>query len=184
MSLNPLQEIELDEIESIDEETRERFKISSINEANWAFRKLSALAAKENEVKSLAAAERERINLYEQRELKSIVNQRSFFESLLSVYAMDQKEKDPKFKLKTPYGSVGFRKQQPKWEYNDDILIKSLEDIGLDKLIRIKKEPDKAALKKTMKIMDGQVMDPETGALVEGVTVTPQLDKINISVEV
>lgn len=184
MSLNPLQQIELDEIEALDEETKEQFKINSIDQANWAFRKLSALAAKEKEVKVLAEIERERINQYEKNEMKSIENQRSFFESLLIAYAFEQRNIDPKFKAKTPYGSIGFRKQQPKWEYDEIALVQSLKNIGLNDLIRVKEEPDKTAIKKTLHVLDGQVIDPDTGALVEGVKVTPLDDKITISVEV
>ena|SRR5690625_4710984 len=112
--MNPLQQIELEEIETLDQEQKERFKIESIDEANWAFRKLAALQAKENEVKALAAAERERIKQYEDSELKAIDNHRSFFESLLMEFATEQRAVDPKFKAKTPYGSIGFRKQQPE----------------------------------------------------------------------
>ncbi|GAB7387410.1 hypothetical protein BSNK01_12460 [Bacillaceae bacterium] len=188
MILNALQEMELEEIENMDldsEETKEQFKIENLDQANWAFRKLAALHAKEQEVKRLAEAERQRINAFEERELNSIQRQREFFHSLLTEYATKEREKDPMFKAKTPYGSISFRKQQPKWEYNDDVLVQSLESIGRDDLIRIKKEPNKNEIKdKLVVTKKGEVIDPETGSKVEGVIVTPQSDKLIIKVEV
>lgn len=183
MAINPLQLMELQEIETIDREQKERFKIKSIDEANWAFRKLAALKAKEDEVRRLAAAERERIDRYEASEMAAIDRDREFFESLLAEYAMEQRKTDPKFRVKTPYGMVGFRKQQPEWKYVDDQVIEALESNGLDELIRVKKEPNKSEIKKRLQVVDGRVVDPESGAVIEGIEVIERPDKINISVE-
>lgn len=184
MAVNPLQQIELDEIEEMTEEKKEQFKIETLEQANWAFRKLAALQAAENQTKELAKLERERINQFEKKELESIGNNRSFFESLLTIYAMEQRKVDPKFKAKTPYGAINFRKQQPEWKYEDDKLVESLEKNGLDELVRIKKEPNKEELKKKVEVVNGQAVAPDTGLIIDGVTVTDRPDKISISVEV
>lgn len=190
MLVNPLQELEFIEIEEIEEEifhsseeeVKQRFKIESLEQANWAFRKMAALDAKAKEVKQLAEAERQRIQEYEQHELRSIESSRAFFESLLTIYANQQREKDPKFKVKTPYGTIGFKKQQPKWNYNEEVLVESLESLGLHDFVKVEKEPKKAEIKKSFQLVKGQVIDPETGAVIEGITVSEQPPKLDIKV--
>lgn len=48
-------------------EQREGFKIEDLQGANWAFRKLRAITAKEAEIKALAEEERNRINTWEEK---------------------------------------------------------------------------------------------------------------------
>lgn len=162
----------------------EQFKVTNLEQATWAFRKMSAIDAKKAEIKSLADAERQRIADFEQREQSLLDSNRSFFESLLAQYGMSERDKDPKFKARTPYGTVSFRKSQPKWEYDDAKLIESLKAADRSDLIRIKEEPDKATLKKEFAVDNGRVVEPTSGVFIEGVTVTAQADKLEIKVEV
>src|SRR5699024_12366452 len=78
-----------------------------------------------------------------------------YFQSLLAEYAMNHKEDDPKLKtISLPNGKLQFRKQRPKWEYKDDVLVKSLKNAGMDNLIRVKEQPNKSDIKKAVEIVD------------------------------
>lgn len=186
--LNALQLVELEEIEGLheqeQEEARQRFKIENTEQLAWALRKLAAIKAKENEVRRLADAERQRISDWEQKELTALERDRSFFEGLIAEYAAKQREADPKWKASTPYGRVSFRRQPAKWEWKDDAsLVAFLEANGHDSLVRVKKEPDKNAVKKAFQTTaDGKVVDPNTGEVVPGVVVVPQPEKLVIDV--
>jgi hypothetical protein len=184
--MNKLQVIELEEIETLDlqaEETKQRFTVTDIDSLNWCLRKLAALEAQQNQTDELAAAEILRINTWKESEQKRIENSEQFFGELIRSYMEQQRAANPKFKKQaTPYGTVSFKKQQPKWNYDDKLLVESLKEIGRSDLVRVKEEPDKTALKKVMKVDDGRVVDEETGAILTGVVVVEQPDKLDIKV--
>ncbi|MCM3208527.1 host-nuclease inhibitor Gam family protein [Paenibacillus illinoisensis] len=184
-SLNPLFQAELDELEQQEHEERQSFKVDSLDSANWVMRKLVALESKRKEVNGLADAEAYRIESYRKTELDKLQRDEDYFRGLLGVYANEQREKDPKFKsIKTPYGSVSFKKQQPKWNYNDKTLLSWLDENGYDHLIRIKWEPVKTDLKKEFKLhQDGFVVDAN-GERVEGIEVEFRGDEVVIKPEV
>lgn len=143
--MNKLTEIELEEIEGVIQH-KERFKIENLDSANWALRKLKALEDKKNEIEMLAKIELDRINNWKKEELEGMKDNKGFFKFLLEEYYREQRELDPKFKLSTPYGKVTSRKQQPKWNYEDDKIIESLKSKGISELITtemIEKVPKK-----------------------------------------
>lgn len=165
-------------------EEREQFRIETIDQVNWALRKLSVIAAKRKEVEHLADAEMYRIKSWLESETSKLDGEAQFFESLLNSYALQQRDADPKWsKASTPYGTVKFRKQQPKWQYDEAKLLESLKSAGRDDLIRIKEEPNKVEIKKAVKVVDGQAIDPESGAVLEGVSIEAQPDTVVVEVE-
>lgn len=184
--MNDLQKYELEEIDGLDlqdEQIKERFKIENKEQLNWALRKLAALNEKETEVDELADKELYRIKSWHEKEIGSINSSKSFFESLISAYAINRRETDPKFKsVKTPYGKIGFKKQQPEYVYNDEDLLPFLEDVGYSDLFKIKKEPIKTEIKKQFKLHDNSLIDPETGEIIPGITINYREDKLDIKV--
>ena len=177
--MDVLFEMELQEAVEVSE-TQERFKIDNLEAANWAFRKLAAIERKKKEVQELAQKEIERIKTWEQQEISSLNNSKEFFEGLLTEYFAREREKDPKFKISTPYGKVSARKQQPKWHYDDEKLVNWL--LQNDKeLVRTKYEPDKNGIKKKYKVVGTNVVT-EDGEIVEGITIEERQEKINIKV--
>ena len=140
--------------------------------------------AQEIEISSLADSERTRIETWEQSELKKVQGSKEFFNGLLLQYAAEQRANDPKFKLSTPYGKLGYRKQQPKWSYDEAAVLKFLEENNIEDLIRVKKEIDKATLKKSVKVMDGKAVIADTGEVIEGINIIEQEDALKIEVGV
>jgi hypothetical protein len=182
--MNSLQQRELEEMEGLElnEETKERFKITDQEQLNWALRKLSALKVKGNGIDELAAKEIERITSWRTQEQESINHSKSFFEGLIMEYAHNCRKEDPSFKnVKTPYGSIGYRKQQPKWNYDEKLLVSYLEGEELYDYVRVKTEPMKTEIKKQFKVKDGRVYDIN-GQVVEGITVETLDDALDIKV--
>lgn len=177
--MDVLFEMELQEAVEVSE-TQERFKIDNLEAANWAFRKLAAIERKKKEVQELAQKEIERIKTWEQQEISSLNNSKEFFEGLLTEYFAREREKDPKFKISTPYGKVSARKQQPKWHYDDEKLVNWLLENDKE-LVRVKYEPDKNGIKKKYKVIGTNVVT-EDGEIVEGITVEERPEKIEIKV--
>lgn len=175
--MNALWENELEEAEGLRESAPEGFRLQDMGGLTWAFRKLSALSKKMDEINALADAEIRRIEEWRKGELKKIEDDWNWFQFLITQYAREQRANDAKWRGKTPYGEVKFSKPTPKWIWPDpvteeyDMLVDWLSERYPD-FIRIKKEPAKVEVKKKL-IADekGRVHDPETGELVPGVRV-------------
>lgn len=180
--MNALQQHEIDELEQLPLE-KDRFTINSIEEVNWALRKLAVIQTKEMEVQQLADAEIQRITSWARKEREKLQNTIDFFQSLLAEYAMKQRLEDEKYKkTSTPYGTVKFKKNPDKWNYDDAQLINSLKNNGLQQFIRIKEEPNKVELKKSVAVINGTVVDSQTGTIIEGITVVPQPETVVVEV--
>lgn len=168
----------------VSEKEKERFKITDSSSLSWVMRKLVSIEKKKAEINALADEEIRRIEEWRKRELSGFKGDEEYFTSLIEGYAWQQRHTDPEFKkASTPYGTVKFRKLPAKWNYDEEKLLESLKSAGLTELIRVKEEPDKATLKKRAQVQNGQVIDPETGAIIEGVTVEEQPDKLVLEVE-
>lgn len=155
--MNKLQESVLKD-ESIE---REGFKIDSLEGATWAFRKLRALTEKQEEVKRIAEEEIAKIEAWRDSELGVYADDKSYFEGLLTDYYVEERAKDKKFKLSTPYGKVTSRKTN-KWVYeSEEQLLKYCKDNKIP-AVRVKEELDKAGLKKLYK----NGVNAETGELL------------------
>ena len=158
------------------QEQREDFKIENLEGCTWAFRKIRAIENKKAEIEAIAAAEIERISNWKEQELKQYESDKEFFEGLLSAYYVEEKTKDKKFKLSTPYGKVTSRKNK-KWFYEEEQLIDYL-DMEDPNGVRVKKEIDKTYLKDKYK--DG--VNQETGEILPFVRIE-EIESISVKAE-
>src|SRR5699024_8511341 len=131
--MNNLQEF-LDQKENVQEEG---FKVTDDKKANWVLRKIKE--NNEQKIKNTEIAEEE---IYKIEEWLDQVNQplernNDYLQGLLAEYAMQKKQENPKIKsLKLPNGNLQFRKQQPKWNYDDNKLVQSLKQLGMTDYIK------------------------------------------------
>lgn len=163
--------------EQVLNEEREGFKIDSLEGATWGFRKLRAINEKESELKAIAESEIAKIRTWLESELKATQSDREYFEGILTEYYQNERQKNSKFKLSTPYGKVSSRKTD-KYIYEDEQAIKDYCNVNQLDCIRVKEELDKTAFKKICK--DG--INQETGELVPGVRVE-KVESISVKVE-
>lgn len=151
MSINPMQRDELTEAQR----EHEGFRVTDISSANWCMRKLQALAAKENEVNTLADDEAQRIEAWREGELKGVAIHREFFEGLLAEWHREQLEINPKGNksIKLPYGTLKSvtRGLQPK-KVNDETLLAHIKASGATEYIKTVESPAWAEYKKTLNI--------------------------------
>ena len=184
--MNKLQEVELEEMDSVESEFH-KFEINDIDSLNWAFRKLSALNSKEKETKQLADKERIRITSWEQSELSAVRSSIEFFETMAAQYHMKQLAEDPKAKtISTPYGKVKSTTSKAQPDKEDiDKLLTFVEENELP-FVKVKKELSWGDLKKTLQVVekDGvQIVINENGQAVPGTTVKPQTTTFKVEIE-
>lgn len=166
------------------EEYKQRFEINNLESCNWAFRKLAKIKLEEDEIKKVAEKEFERIEAWQKQELAKNEDSKAFFEGLLVEYYSKERLENPKFKISTPYGKVSSRKLQPSYEYDNDKFIAWAKENEYSNLIRIKEEVSKADVKKAFKINGNQLLDENTGQIVDGVTVVERPDSVSVKIEV
>lgn len=84
--------------------------------------------------------------------------------------------------LKLPGGKIASRDQQPEWVYEDeDALIDELDYLGHSAISQVPKL-DKNKFKTSVRVKDGVVFDPATGAALPGVKVVerPPIYKVEV----
>lgn len=157
-------------------ETKEEFKVRDLQGATWCFKKLRALENKIEEITKVASVEIDGITKWLEGELKTLENDKEYFEGLLNAYYVEERAKNKKFKLSTPYGKITARKTK-KWILDEEVVKAYVKTEDLP-FIRIKEELDKAAIKKTFK--DG--VNTETGEYIPGIRIE-EVESISIKVE-
>lgn len=160
----------------------EPFKITDLETANWAFKKI-----KENEEvieknEQFAANEKEKIDHWLVSENKSYENNIDYFGGLLKEYYTKLRQADPQAKLSTPHGKVTSRKRQPKYIFDDNKVLDYLEK-EKPELITISKKYNKTEIKKILNLTEDFVPVDENGEIVDFVNVQPQEESINIKTE-
>jgi hypothetical protein len=109
-------------------------------------------------------------------------NRAAWYRSSLEVWARQQNEADPKLKtINLPYGSLKVRAQQPEWTYDDAALLAYLQ-ANRPELVRTKVEPNKVDLKKAVQVNGAHALDPQTGEIIPGVTITERPPKFELEV--
>lgn len=169
--MNELLLNEIQEVEEWGEVEKEAFKITDLEGANWAFRKIAAYQTKVNEVNKVADQEIERINKWRDQTNKGNKDSISFFEGLVKAYFLELRAADKKAKLSTPFGKVATRKSK-KWVFDDKKVINYLFENGYEDHVKANPTYNKAEFKKIFK----NGVDQTTGEIVEGVVIEEKED--------
>ena len=163
--MNELQQLEIETIER----QNETFKITNLDQANWAFKKLDAIQAKENEINQLATQEIERIKEWQNKQTEQLQHNKDYFEHILTEYFKEEREKDAKFKLNTPYGKVTSRKDSKVIQLSNEIMvIEQLEARGLTDYIKVTKKLNQQEIKKDFNATDSGTLIDVNGEVLEG----------------
>lgn len=132
----------------------DRFIVDNDEKANWTLKKIRELKEEVDNKEEFAEEEIDklkediaRIKDWFEEIKKKKQNQIDYFEGLLLEYAERLREDDPELKTyKLPFGKIMFRKKRPKWNYEEDKLLKSCEKAGLSDVIQVKKRVNKNQL--------------------------------------
>lgn len=171
--MNELDSYELSELENlkdITEEDKKKFKVTNAQSANWVFRKIKAINTKLKETDDMYNQELLRITSWKNNQTKKYEELKVFFDGLITEHIMEEKNKDPKYKLSTPYGSAYVKTTPEKWIYDEEVLLKWLDKNKKD-LIHIEKTVKKKDLKEYAAVINGRAIDISSGEEIEGVTI-------------
>lgn len=159
----------------------DRFVIDSEEKADWALRKIKEAENEIDKAEYFAETQIRQIENWRIKQTDKHYESIEYFQSLLAEYLQNKRKEDPKLKSITlPTGNVGFSKRQPKWVYNDEVVLKTLESENLNDLIRVEKKLDKRSIKKAFEVAGDKVVNPETGQVIEGIEVQEQGESLNV----
>lgn len=152
------------------------FAITNDGQANFFLRRLEEIRNEKDKINNTCNTEIEKftqkVNDFRSRELNTLENTERFFTTLLENYARLQLQDSKKKSLKLPFGTLSFKKSQPKYIYDDEVVMNFIKTNELSEFIRIKEEINKRDLKSALNINDeGMVI--LNGKAMEGITITP-----------
>jgi|LSQX01.1.fsa_nt_gb phage host-nuclease inhibitor protein Gam len=162
---------DLGELKKIPEVEKEPFQVENKEQAEWCLRQISRLQREQEEVKSVAQAEIEKIATWEKERTQALQRSIDFFENLLIDYHRRILQEDPKAKtIKLPSGNLEARKAQPEFQRDVETMLPWVEQ-NRPEYIVVKKDINWSGLKKILKYRNGTGIDPDTGEVVPGLKV-------------
>jgi len=170
---------------------KKKFIIDNDSKANWALRKIRHMKKKQNKNKELAKSQIEKIQKeideiehWLEKENEKIQNNIDFMKSKLKNYAMELKDENPDLKTHSlPFGSLQFRQKRPKWNYDNDKLLKFAES-NLEEAVKVKKKVDKRKLKKKSEVVGNKAVLEDTGEVIDGIKVVQRPEKFKVDVDI
>lgn len=158
----------------------DNFVVDDESTADWALQKIKENKEKIREKEDIAEERVYQIEQWLAREKEKLEDGINYLEGLLGNYAAQRKEDEPDLKtISLPFGKIQYRKQRAKWKYDDDKLTDFAEQ-NMPDVVQTKKKVNKNDLKKKCKIINGKVINTETGEVVEGVEVEERGEKLKI----
>lgn len=185
--MNELEEFmlaaELEELNIKLEEDDIRLEIKNKSEADFIIKQVNKLRQEKEEINKFVDQEIERqMKLYEeyrQSRLRPLDSQIAYYEESLKTFTLNEYNETGKKTIKLPNGSIGIKKQQPKYVYNDAEVLEFLQQNELNEYIRMKPELNKKDLKKNAIVNSNNEL-LINNQVVPGVVVIPQEDKFEI----
>jgi hypothetical protein len=156
------------------------FRVDTPEQASWTMRKYRALAQKRARHIALADAERARIDAWQERVVASVESQMDFYASHLEGYAMKQRAQGAKT-LEFPDGAIKTRQTGVTYEIDKARFCEWADEAKREDLLRVTVSPDMAAIKKTVVVDQGQVIDPSSGEVIPGLMPVP--DRVSVKIE-
>lgn len=154
------------------------FRVTDDSSAEWAMRKLAKIRHQQEANRAIYASELLRIKEWLESVNAGLDNNASFFEGLLSPYALKQREDEGRKSIVLPHGTVKTTKGQNKLEVDQIPFIEWATNNAPD-LIRIKVEVAVDEIKKLIKD-DLTVVTPD-GEVVPSVKVIEGVPSVSFS---
>lgn len=157
----------------------EVFTVKDDSTAQWCMKKIKEAEADRAMWKAHYEAQMEKVN-------KAADESIAYFTAKLEEYFANVPHKATKTQesYTLPGGKLIRKKQQPKFETDDEALVPWLEDNFMGQLVKVKKTADWAALKKVVSVTpDGEHVATDEGEIIPGVTVTQRPDVFKVEME-
>lgn len=138
-----------DEINNIDDyEIEEQDYNLTRKQAIEIARQIKALSEESNSIEEEWNPEIEKLTNWRDEQLNIVDQKKKGLQEKLLIYYQINKDQNSKFNFKTPYVTIT-EHNQTNWDWkNEDKVISSIENDGLNQFVRVKKSIKKAELKR------------------------------------
>lgn len=162
----------LDNPEQMTREEAEYFTKKYIEAAN-------EIKEAEEVAKQYMEQQQEKVNNWLEKIKKNNQFLLDIYGGALEMYTKAQLEETGKKSIKLIQGTLSFRKSRDKYEYDEEVLRKSLTDNHIDAFFEeVEPKIKKAELKKAATVKNNKLYINDT--LIDGVTITPQEDVFSV----
>lgn len=183
MSIQDINEQELVQALEVYEavgDARDKWRILDEEGANKYMRIVRSIDAQAQVAAEMKRKEVERVEGFYDGQIDELNGKADFFRGLLIDWFNRQREENPKYQLKTPWGRVTSRRtKSPQW-LDEPQTLAWLKASGHADLVKVEESIRKADLKKAMNEADGHYIDPATGEIVPGVALE---EKVSVTVK-
>lgn len=148
----------------------ESFKIENDKTADWAIAQIQEAEAERDRLVALAESQIDDLNNKIEELKTKCENDTKYLKGCLAMYfeTVPSKETKTQKSYKLLSGTLVFKKPSQKINHDDEKLLEFLDGT---EFIKVKKSIDWAEYKKVLTISDSEVIDSETGEIVEACTV-------------
>ena len=156
-----------------------QFAVTDDESAEWCLKKIREAQASVKKWETHYAAQLEKVKAEAENDI-------AYFSGLLEEYfdSVPHKATKTQESYTLPGGKLVRKKQQPKFETDDEALVPWLEENFMGQLVKVKKSADWAALKKVCSVTpDGEHVATDEGEIIPGVTVTQRPDVFKVEME-
>ncbi len=166
------------------DEKSDREMIQNPQQANYFCKVVNELREERAKTEELINQELERVQreyeAYKTKEFNRIDGQIQYFSGLLESYATKELQNSKKRSIKLPHGTLSIKKQQDKYDYDEDAILECLKKNKQDKFIKVQtvETVNKKDLKKEGFSHNGKLYLDNIE--VKGVVITAQPDKFEI----
>lgn len=165
------------------EEVQEQFAVDNDEKAEWALARIREATEEHDRVLTLYEGEKKRLEDYKEQADRRFESATAYLKGLLAAYLETVPTKKTKTteKYQLLTGQLVKRYGGIEYKRDDQRLVAWLKDNGKADLIKVTESPAWADLKKTVAVVDGSVIDTETGAVIDGVTAEQKPDSFDIA---
>ena len=160
-----------------EQEEKQPFEVDDDGKAEWCLKKIAEAEAEKARWKEHYAAQLDRVSA-------RLDGSIGYFKAKLFEYFNTVPHKTTKTQesYALPGGKLIMKKQQPKFEKDNDVLVAWLESSGMGDLVKVSKTADWAGLKKGVTV-HGENLLTRDGEIVPGVTVIELPDVFEVKAE-
>lgn len=165
-------------------EESDREMIQNPQQANYFCKVVNELREERAKTEELINQELKRVQreyeAYKTKELDRIDGQIQYFSGLLESYATKELQNSKKRSIKLPHGTLSIKKQQDKYDYDEEAILECLKKNKQDKFIKVQtvETVNKKDLKKEGFSHNGKLYLDNIE--VKGVVITAQPDKFEV----
>ena len=169
------------------QEDKETWKVENDLSADWCLDKIRESKAEYSRFEIVTRAKIQQIEQVLMKEKEKMNNEVSFFESKLREYFETVKTEDTKTlrKYKLPSGQLKLKKSQTIFKYDKEKLIEAADNYeNMSDYIKIKKDFDWAEFKKNLEIKGNNIINKNTGEIVEidGLSIEEKSEEFKVEV--